>query len=108
MKVPTINNGRAGDRDQHGLTTRNVQVLRLMMRGRNSKQIARALGIAPGTVKATRSALLELSSASSSCQLGAWAARHGYTESNPPSESGGLMRQSDAAAITSVAAGGAA
>lgn len=88
-------------------TARRMEVLDWLCKGLSSKQIARQLNIMERTVKAHRTALLRISKATNSCQLGVWAVERGHYRSNPPEKSGnGLIPQrSDPA--TPIAAGGA-
>lgn len=54
--MPAVPNGDAAV--LHGLTARQIDVLRLLMQGRPNKQIARELGLTEGTVKIHLAALL--------------------------------------------------
>ena len=70
---------RVPKRDEHGLTKAHAGVLRLMMAGLKTKQIAHRLGIGERTVKAHCTELFKTSCATSSCQLGVWAVHRGYS-----------------------------
>lgn len=68
-------------RDHCNLTTRQAQVLSLLMSGMVTKQIADRLGISDYRVKQMRHELLVTSRTISQCQLGAWAYSNGYRAS---------------------------
>ena len=69
----------AGGQDLFGgLTAREREVLRLLCRGRSSKEIARALAISPKTVEHHRASLLKKTGAHSTTRLVWLATRHGF------------------------------
>ena len=90
------------------LTAAEKPVLLCMLRGLNTKQIARELGLAIQTVKHHRAHMLKHTRSRTSGQLCYWAALNGYRAPNPPEQSahGLIPQRSDPAAAT--AAGGAA
>lgn len=101
--------GRCKVRDAHGLTRRQAQVLGMIMRGLETKQIAHELGIAERTVKTYRCEMLEVSGTPNAYALCVWATWRGYSdEFRPPSESQRPMLGTPLDPAAQPAAGGGA
>jgi DNA-binding NarL/FixJ family response regulator len=68
---------REGQSDGSALTSREREVLQLVVRGLANKQIARHLGIAERTVKAHLTSAFQRIGATDRTQAALWASRHG-------------------------------
>lgn len=65
------------------LMPREIQVLRLMCNGKQAKEIAVELEIAPSTVHQYRTNLTGKTGCTTGAQLGVWAVREGIVEIEP-------------------------
>jgi two-component system nitrate/nitrite response regulator NarL len=71
------------DGPTHGLSTREMQILRFLMSGHSNKAIARELQISEATVKVHLKALLRKIRASNRTQAAVWALNNGLTRELP-------------------------
>lgn len=62
------------------LAPREIQILRLMCNGKQAKEIALELKIAPSTVHQYRTSLSGKTGCTTGAQLGVWAVREGIVE----------------------------
>lgn len=67
----------------HPLSVRELEVLRLLSTGLNNKEIAELLFISECTVKTHVEHIIQKLGVSDRVQAAVWAARHGYTQSQP-------------------------
>jgi len=72
------------DGASHGLSAREMQILRFLMSGHSNKAIARELQISEATVKVHLKALLRKIRASNRTQAAVWALNNGLTRDRPP------------------------
>ena len=84
------------------LTSREVDVLTLVVDGQSNKAIARRLQIEVGTVKSHMSAIMAKLGATSRTQAASIAASRGLIEEHPPAQHPSFAARLDARALTSV------
>jgi DNA-binding NarL/FixJ family response regulator len=65
------------------LSRREIQVLRLLCAGKQGKEIAKVLQVAPSTVHQYRTQLGAKTGCTSGPQLGVWAVREGLVDIEP-------------------------